>query len=254
MCLSRAFASSCVRCCVLPVGHIRIPSRFFPAALPAPSPGSPSCLFPAVPVWVVDKSSRTIVSEWKDLVSPSCVSVMRLPVCIRLSVSVMCVRLCAFTSLSRSRVRLCLRSPLRLWRSVYSLHPCSLPPCHALWPLSGLFAFGPFRLGLFASGPVSGVLFCSPLALRLRSAALRSSPPPLLFRPCHRSSSPPLSPLPRYPTVSDVVLDLGIWELVFRTGFWTSFWAFFIFILCNITGFFLVSWLGGPRLMRRGVM
>ena len=155
-----------------------------------------------------------------------------------LSVSVMCIRLCAFTSLSRSRVRLCLRSPLRLWRSVYSLHPCSLPPCRALWPLSGLFAFGPFRLGLFASGPVSGVLFCSPLALRLRSAALRSSPPSLLFTPCHRSSSPPLSPLPRYPTVSDVVLDLGIWELVFRTGFWTSFWDFFIFILCNITGFF----------------
>jgi hypothetical protein len=91
--------------------------------------------------------------------------------------------------------------------------------------------------GLFASGPVSGVLFCSPLALRLRSvclrlrsAALRSSPPPLLFTPCHRSSSPPLSPLPRYPTVSDVGLELGIWELVFRLGFWTSFWDSFLFL------------------------
>jgi hypothetical protein len=54
------------------------------------------------------------VSEWKDLVSPSCVSVVRLPVCIRPSVSVVCVRLCAFGSLSRSRVRLCLRSPVCL--------------------------------------------------------------------------------------------------------------------------------------------
>jgi len=156
-----------------------------------------------------------------------------------------CVRLSVF-GLSVSGALCLRRPPLTVCLRRCSLPPCSLPPCRAFGGLS--LASLPLALsafGLFASGPVSGVLFCSPLALRLRSvclhlrsvclrlrsAALRSSPPPLLFTPCHRSSSPPLSPLPCYPTVSDVVLDLGIWELVFRSGFWTSFWDFLFYFM-----------------------
>ena len=176
---------------------------------------------------------RSLSCAFACVRSPLCLGRAFACACVRLFVSgarsALCLRLSVF-GLSVSGA-LCLRHPPPL---TVCLRRCSLPPCRSLWPLC-LWPLPPL-----ASSPpaLSPVCFCSPLALRLRSvclrlrsAALRSSPPPLLFTPCHRSSSPPLSPLPCYPTVSDVVLDLGIWELVFRSGFWTSFWDFLFYFM-----------------------
>jgi hypothetical protein len=149
-----------------------------------------------------------------------CVSVVRLPVCIRLSVSVclrrvrspVCVRLSlscafaslsrsrspvpAFASLSRSRVRLCLRLPLCLGRAfacVRSLLGLVLGLVLGLCRVRlCAFALGRCRAFVFACVRLSP--FWARLAFVVSSSCLRASTPSRLrafVPPRLRASAPP---------------------------------------------------------------